>query len=91
MLFPLACQDRTTVMVDAPFLGICAAVHMEELMSASGVEDPLGLRERLLIIYERPRFVRSSELQEACSRIPAQSLHAHLATHFWALHCVHHP
>ena len=78
-------------MVDAPFLGICAAVHMEELMSAIGVEDPLGLRERLLIIYERPRFVRSSELQEACSRIPAQSLHAHLATHFWALHCVHHP
>eukprot|EP00435_Cladocopium_sp_Y103_P053233 s2682_g17.t1 len=33
-------EDRTTVMVDAPFLGVGAAVHMEELMNAIGIEDP---------------------------------------------------
>lgn len=60
-------------------------------MCAIGSEDPLGLRERLLIMYDRPRFVRSAELLEACSRIPAESLHSYLAKHFWALHSVHHP
>lgn len=77
--------------VDAPFLGICAAVHMQELMGALGVEDPLGLRERLLVIYERPRFVRSAQFQHACSQIPADTLHKFLAQHFWQLHCIHHP
>ncbi|CAJ1368769.1 unnamed protein product, partial [Effrenium voratum] len=30
--------DRTTVLVDAPCIGVCAAVHMEELMAALGEE-----------------------------------------------------
>lgn len=59
--------------------------------AAIGVEDPLRLRERLLMTYERPRFVRSSELQEACARIAEASLHGYLAKHLWTLHCVHHP
>lgn len=42
-------QDLTTVLVDAPFLRVCGAVHMQELMDTPGQEDPLGLRERLLI------------------------------------------
>lgn len=37
-------KDRTTVVVDAPFIGICGAVHMEELMQTIGQADPLGLR-----------------------------------------------
>ena len=91
ILFSFCLQDRTTVMVDAPFLGVCGAVHMEELMQAIGVEDPLGLRERLLIVYDRPRFVRAAQLQAACERIPCNTLHEFLAKHFWQLHCVHHP
>eukprot|EP00438_Fugacium_kawagutii_P021298 Skav223669 [mRNA] locus=scaffold2794:282802:283933:- [translate_table: standard] len=83
--------DRTTVLVDAPFLGVCAAVHMEELMTALGTEDPLGLRERILVIYDRPRFVRSAELKEACAALPTPTLHEFLANHFWNLHVVHHP
>lgn len=51
--------------------------------AAIGVEDPLRLRERLLMTYERPRFVRSSELQEACARIAEASLHGYLAKHLW--------
>ena len=85
------CQDRTTVMVDAPFLGVCAAVHMEEVMNAIGTEDPLGLRERLLVMYDRPRFARAAALRDACAAIPAATLHGFLANHFWNLHVVHHP
>ena len=84
-------KDRTTVMVDAPFLGICGAVHMQELMNALGESDPLGLRDRLLIMYERPRFVRSAQLQEACEKIPGSTLHGYLANVFWKLHVLHHP
>lgn len=43
------------------------------------------------MMYERPRFVRSSELQEAGARIAEASLHGYLAKHLWTLHCVHHP
>lgn len=50
-------KDRTTVLVDAPFIGICGAVHMEELMQSIGEADPLGLREQLLLMYARPGFV----------------------------------
>lgn len=85
------CQDRTIVMVDAPFLGVCAAVHMEEVMNAIGTEDPLGLRERLLVMYDRPRFARAAALRDACAAIPAATLHGFLANHFWNLHVVHHP
>ena len=84
-------QDRTTVLVDAPFLGVCGAVHMQELMNALGQEDALGLRERLLIAYDHPRFVRSAQLQEACLRIPAATLHDYLAKRLWPLHVMHHP
>ena len=85
-------KDRTTIVVDAPFIGICGAVHMEELMQSVGDADPLGLRERLLLMYEHPRFVRSTELREACDKLPAElTLHQFLAKTFWPLHCVHHP
>lgn len=85
-------KDRTTVLVDAPFIGICGAVHMEELMQSIGEADPLGLRERLLLMYERPRFVRSVQLQEACQKFPAGStMHEFLAGSFWPLHQAHHP
>ncbi|CAJ1384732.1 unnamed protein product [Effrenium voratum] len=84
-------SDRTTVLVDAPCIGVCAAVHMEELMAALGEEDPLGLRERLLVMYEHPRFVRSAQLREACSRIPGDTLHGFLAKGLWELHARHHP
>ncbi|CAE7835960.1 unnamed protein product [Symbiodinium sp. CCMP2592] len=83
--------DRTTVLVDAPFIGICGAVHMEELIRALGEADPLGLRERLLVMYEHPRFTRSAELCEACARIPGPTLHGYLAESFWSLHRVHTP
>ena len=56
-----AMQDRTTVLVDAPFLVVCGAVHMQELMNALGQEDPLGLQERLLIIYDSTTFRASCD------------------------------
>ena len=60
-------------------------------MNALGQEDALGLRERLLIAYDHPRFVRSAQLQEACLRIPAATLHDYLAKRLWPLHVMHHP
>ena len=53
--------------------------------------NPLGLRERLLVMYERPRFVCWEQLREACQQIPEGSLHTWLAKLFWTLHCVHNP
>ena len=64
---------------------------MPELMACIGQDDPLGLRERLLVVYERPRFIRSLQLQDACEQIPGATLHSFLATRFWTLHRVHHP
>lgn len=80
------------MVVDAPFIGICGAVPMEELMQAIGEADPLGLRERLLLMYERPRFVRSAELREAYDKLPpGDTLRAFLARGFWKLHSPNHP
>ena len=59
-------------------------------MNALGQEDALGLRERLLIAYDHPRFVRSAQLQEACLRVPAATLHDYLAKRLWPLHVMHH-
>lgn len=43
-------------------------------------------------MYERPRFVRSAELREACDKLPpGDTLHAFLARGFWKLHSLHHP
>lgn len=44
----------------------------EELMDATGQEDPLGLRDC-----------------QACSRIPAPTLHDYLAKRLWPLHVMH--
>ena len=65
-------QDLTTVLVDAPFLRVCGAVHMQELMDTPGQEDPLGLRERLLIATIIPAScaqLRCRKLAHA-SRLP---------------------
>ena len=42
-------------------------------------------------LFDRPRFVRSTQLQAACEKIPCPTLPGFLAKHFWLLHCVHHP
>ena len=60
-------------------------------MRALGEADPLGLRERLLVMYEHPRFTRSAELREACARIPGPTFHGYLAESFWSLHRVRTP
>ena len=41
--------------------------------------------------HDHPRFVRSTQLQEACSRIPAPTLHDYLAKRLWPLRVMHHP
>ncbi len=88
----LCCLDRTTVLVDAPYIDVCAAVHMQGLMQSLGDDDSLGLRERLLIMYDRPRFLRSAQLQDACARIPKETLHnGYLGKNFWQLHIAHAP
>lgn len=60
-------QDRTTVRVDAPFIGVCAAVHMPELMACVRQDDPLKLRERLRVACERPTLSRITPTSR-CSR-----------------------
>ncbi|CAL1144037.1 unnamed protein product [Cladocopium goreaui] len=66
-------QARPTAPLGAAVARGCEVLEQlcrgQEGGAAIGVEDPLRLRERLLMTYERPRFVRSSELQEACARI----------------------
>ena len=57
----------------APFVGICGAVRMEELMQSLGEADPLGLREQLLLMYERPGFVPRCNWKNACQKLPAGS------------------
>ena len=64
---------------------------MQELMQSLGDDDPLSLRERLLVMYDHPRFLRSDQLQDACAQIPEATLHGHLAKHFWQLHMAHTP
>lgn len=64
---------------------------MQELMQSLGDDDPLGLRERLLIMYDHPRCLRSTQLQDACRRIPEPTLDGYLAKHFWQLHVAHTP
>ena len=65
---------------------------MQELMQSLGDDDSLGLRERLLIMYDHPRFLRSAQLQDACARIPKETLHnGYLGKDFWQLHIAHAP
>lgn len=53
-------QDRATVRADAPFIGVCAAVYMPELMACIGHGDPLKLRERLLVVRAHAFSSRSN-------------------------------
>ena len=52
---------------------------------------PWACENALLIMYDHPRFLRSTQLQDACRRIPEPTLHGYLAKHFWQLHVAHTP
>ena len=84
-------KNETTATVDAPYVGIMAAVHMPELMEALGPDDPLGLRERFLVMYDHPVFARSNVILEACQAIEEDTLVEHIANSFWQLHLAHDP
>ena len=53
-------------MTPVPFLGICAAVDMQELMGALGVEDPLGLRESASCVLPNFNTLAFKFLQTHC-------------------------
>ena len=52
-----------------PFLGVCGALHLEDIWTLYTGNDPLGLRGRINIFYTRPALKRSQEIQSANDRL----------------------
>lgn len=52
-----------------PFLGVCGALHLEDLWSLYASSDPLGLRGRLCLFYSRPVMKRAREIEAANERL----------------------
>ena len=48
-----------------PFLGVCGALHLEDLWALYTQADPLGLRGRLCLFYTRPVMKRAREIEAA--------------------------
>ena len=52
-----------------PFLGVCGALHLEDIWALYTGNDPLGLRGRINLFYTRPALKRSQEIQSANDRL----------------------
>ena len=48
-----------------PFLGVCGALHLEDVWPLYSVADPLGLRGRLCFVYSRPAMKRARDIMAA--------------------------
>ena len=52
-----------------PFLGVCGALHLEDLWALYIQADPQGLRGRLCLFYTRPVMKRAREIEAANERL----------------------
>ena len=52
-----------------PFIGVCGALHLEDIWPLFTGSDPLGLRGRLCLFYTRPVMKRAREIAAANTRI----------------------
>lgn len=52
-----------------PFLGVCGALHLEDIWPLYTHADPLGLRGRLCLFYSRPVMKRAREIEAANARL----------------------
>lgn len=52
-----------------PFLGVCGALHLEDIWALYTGNDRLGLRGRINLFYTRPALKRSQEIQSANDRL----------------------
>lgn len=52
-----------------PFIGVCGALHLEDIWSLFASSDPLGLRGRLCLFYTRPVMKRAREIAAANERL----------------------
>ncbi|CAE7251650.1 unnamed protein product [Symbiodinium sp. CCMP2456] len=48
-----------------PFLGVCGALHLEDVWPLHANPDPLGLRGRLCFFYTRPSMKRAIQIEAA--------------------------
>ena len=48
-----------------PFLGVCGALHLEDVWPLYANPDPLGLRGRLCFVYTRPSMKRAIQIEAA--------------------------
>ena len=52
-----------------PFIGVCGALHLEDIWSLFASSDPLGLRGRLCLFYTRPVMKRARDIAAANDRL----------------------
>jgi hypothetical protein len=52
-----------------PFLGVCGALHLEDIWPLYAQADPLGLRGRLCLFYSRPVMKRARDIEAANERL----------------------
>ena len=78
-----------------PFLGVCGAVHLEDLWPLYSQADPLGLRSRLCLFYTRPAMKRARAIQtanELLGNTPgSNNLESRLVTRFYHIYRAHSP
>eukprot|EP00438_Fugacium_kawagutii_P019338 Skav202389 [mRNA] locus=scaffold1406:409279:411123:- [translate_table: standard] len=52
-----------------PCIGVCGALHLEDIWPLFAGPDPLGLRGRLCLFYTRPVMKRAREIADANNRL----------------------
>ena len=76
-----------------PFLGVCGALHLEDVWPMFAQPDPLGLRGRLCFFYSRPALKRAREIEEANARLQnyrgSNNLEHTLVERFWRIYQAH--
>ena len=55
-----------------PFFSFVAAGHLHDLLHKL-MQDSLGLRQRLTVVYARPLFLKLEEIEKACRELPVET------------------
>ena len=76
-----------------PFLGVCGALHLEDIWQLYASADPLGLRGRLCLFYTRPAMKRARDIEAANAALHntpgSNRLEDHLVSRFYKIYCAH--
>jgi len=76
-----------------PFLGVCGALHLEDIWPLYAQADPLGLRGRLCLFYSRPVMKRARDIEAANERLGntggTNRLEAFLIDRFYRVYQAH--